>query len=142
MRAESEAKQTLTNLEKCETSQSDRPYRVGYRQPFRHHPPEVREKAVIHLRMLLRKHSAKILTLKGAASRGYYGILIATATHMAKRDLGLIPSYKENSKKGIYRRRTIAMLASKAGLKDIRPDTIPTSVPMNCEVGQANLDGI
>ncbi len=130
------------SIARYETSQSDRPYKGGYRKPFRHHPPAVQERSKEWLNILLHRHGAKLKAKQGAAARGYYGILIAVATHMAKRDLGLIEGIKVVGKRGATKRRTNAMLATKAGLQDPRPDAVIVPIPLNCEVGQANLDGI
>lgn len=141
-RKKAQDNQDINNtLARCETSQADRP-RNGYRKPFRHHPPHIQEKAMEWLNVLLHRHKAKLEAKSGAAARGYYGALVAVATHMAMRDLGLIESLRTAGKRGIQKRRTNAMLATKAGLTDPRPDTIVVPVPLNCEVGQGNLEGI
>lgn len=75
--------------------------------PFRNQTPEVQRVAWECLSYLCIKHKAKL-----QANYQYYGILVATATHMAKRKLGII-DHVAISTYGSHRRGTVASIKNR-----------------------------
>jgi hypothetical protein len=148
--AEIEAHQGLKSLRPYQTPTNDRPLddqsrTRGYRKPFRHHSLIVQEKATEWLSSLMIKHKAKLDKLRAehrtSAANLYYGVLVATATQMAKRDLGLLPPFSEAQKKGRYRRNTRSAMKVKLGIKDQDFSRKPKP-PAPCSITQGNLEGI
>lgn len=147
--AKIDAHKNHKSLKPYQTPTNDRPLvngrTMGYRKPFRHHPPAVQEKAKEWLNSLLHKYKDKIDKLRDegrvSAANGYYGALVATATHMAKRDLGLLPSIKVIARKGMYRRNTRSGMKVKLGIKDQDFSRNPKP-PLPCEINHGNLEGV
>src|SRR5438445_4310377 len=79
---------------------------------FHKYPPEVRKLAWEHLSYLCIKHKNKLKANYGT----YYGVLVATATRLALDELGIT----KISKKGVARRREIARLKVRIGIRDKR----------------------
>lgn len=149
--AEIDASLNHKSLRPYQTPINDRPRDEqsrtrGYREPFRHHSPLVQEAAKKWLNILIARHKHKIDEKvkqgKGSSARGHYGCLVATATHMAKRELGLLPSTAEIAKNGRYRRKARSAIKVKLGIRDRNVERVPAPPMPNLEVHQGNLEGI
>lgn len=111
------AKGRFANTKRKDT----RPFRTLRKGLFWKHPEKVKVVAREMLNILLSKHKAK---LEAALAKGhqpwasYYGSLVATATHMAYRRLGLIPSSASQIKKLNIRMRMVKMLLTKLGRRE------------------------
>lgn len=148
--AEIDASLNHKELRPYQTPTNDRPLvngrTVGYREPFRHHSPLIQEVAKKWLNILIARHGHKIAKKveegKGSSARGHYGCLVASATTIAKRELGLLPPIAEIAKKGRYRRNTRSGMKVKLGIKDRNVERVPAPPIPNLEVHQGNLEGI
>ena len=126
-REQGAAKRKLMKPEVAENTRGRKPL-------FYKYPPYFQEKAMENLKRLVNKHRAKVES-KGS---WYYAILVGTAVHVTKRQLGLLEDYKKVASRAGKRNYANLRAMSRIGLRGNRPT--PDDTPN--QVGYTNMEGI
>lgn len=97
-------------------------------EPFRNLQPAVKLRAQEWLFALLEKHKAKMDAKSPIDKTRYRASLIAVATHMAKRDFGLIISCREARRKGKWKSQQVITFEVMMGIRDKADASTSTSM--------------